>query len=266
MQYAAKDHTFMICAYQENPYLENCILSIMNQTVLGIVKLSTSTPNEYIRGLADKYKLPLVVNPGKGNQVGNLNFAYAQADTPLVTLCHQDDYYEPAYLENVLIAANQGRNPIIIYTDYFEDRNGKRVKKSRLLAVKRLLNFPLRLPLFQRSKWIRRRILSVGNPICCPSVTFHKKMLAKSPFSDRYSSSLDWDAWERMSVLDGEFVYCAEQLVGHRIWNGSETSKTIENNLRKSEDYKIFCRFWPVPVAKLLAKFYSTAEKSNTIT
>lgn len=265
MNYTATDHTFMICAYQENPYLEDCILSVMNQTVLGNVKLSTSTPNEYIIGLAKKYGLPLVVNHGKGNQVSNLNFAYSQADTPLVTLCHQDDYYHPAYLENILCAVNRGKTPIIIYTDYYEDREGKKVEKSLLLNVKRTLNFPLRFSVFQSSKWVRRRILSFGNPICCPSVTFHKKVFSDNPFSDKYSSSLDWEAWIRMSVLDGEFIYCTNKLVAHRIWGGSDTSRGISNNLRSREDYEMFCRFWPAPIAKLLARMYSTAEKSNTI-
>ncbi len=266
MQYSAEDHTFMICAYQENPYLENCILSIMNQTVLGDVKISTSTPNEYIKDLTKKYGLPLVINPGKGDIVGNLNFAYSQAHTSLVTLCHQDDYYDSRYLERILSAANRGKKPIIIYTDYYEDRNGEKVGENRLLNVKRLLNFPLKFQSFQRNKWIRRRVLSVGNPICCPSVAFHKPMIPDSLFSEKYSNSFDWEAWARMTVLDGEFIYCPDQLVGHRIWNGSVTSKTIENNLRKKEDYEILCRFWPAPVARLLAKFYGAAEKSNTIT
>ena len=63
MEYSEKNHTFIICAYQENPYLENCILSILNQEVLGKVMISTSTPNQYILGLAEKYDIPIVVNP-----------------------------------------------------------------------------------------------------------------------------------------------------------------------------------------------------------
>ena len=114
MNYTKEDHTFMICAYQENPYLENCICSILNQSVLGKVKLSTSTPNEYIKGLAKKYSLSLVYNSGKGDAVDNFNFAYAQADTKLVTLCHQDDYYNSLYLESVLLDVNLKKEPIII--------------------------------------------------------------------------------------------------------------------------------------------------------
>ena len=265
MNYTAADHTFVICAYKENPYLEDCILSVMNQTVLGTVKLSTSTPNEYIKKLAKKYKLPLAVNLGKGNVVENMNFAYSQADTPFVTLCHQDDYYEPAYLENILYAVNRKKKPIIVHTNYYENRNGEKVERNRLLNVKRVMNFPFQFELFQRSKWAKRRSLSIGNPICCPSVTFCKKAIQGSPFSEQYGNSFDWDAWVRMSALDGEFVYCPYKLVAHRIWSESVTSRSIENNLRNHEDYEIFCRFWPAPMAKLLLKVYSTAEKSNTV-
>ena len=128
MNYTKEDHTFMICAYQENPYLENCICSILNQSVLGKVKLSTSTPNEYIKGLAKKYSLSLVYNSGKGDAVDNFNFAYAQADTKLVTLCHQDDYYNSLYLETSLFVFSRKqmgaeKNPIFWKPDLLSCRD-----------------------------------------------------------------------------------------------------------------------------------------------
>jgi len=257
------DHTFMICAYQENPYLENCILSILNQKVLGNVKISTSTPNEYIKSLAKKYDLPVVVNMGKGNAVDNFNFAYSQAETKLVTLCHQDDYYCSEYLEKVLLAANRGNDPIIIYTDYFEDRGGKREKSGQVLTMKRVLNFPLRFSFAQGNKWIRRRILSVANPICCPAVTFCKAKVPADPFFDKYKSSLDWDAWIRMSMLDGKFIYCAEKLMVHRIWENSTTSVSIADGIRSKEDYEILCQFWPAPLAKAIFALYRQSQDSN---
>ena len=53
------DHTFAICAYKESPYLEECILSLKNQTVKSNIIMATSTPNEWIQGLAKKYEIPM---------------------------------------------------------------------------------------------------------------------------------------------------------------------------------------------------------------
>lgn len=263
--YTASDHTFMICAYGENPDLEKCISSVINQSVLGIVMMSTSTPNEYVKSLARKYSLPLVVNKGRGNQMDNLNFAFSQAKTPLVTLCHQDVIYCPNYLENVLQYANRGRNPIIIFTDYYEIRDGEKVERSKLLMVKRTLNFPFRFSVLWRNKWVRRRILSFGDSICCPSVTYNKSLIIEPPFLDHFQATLDWDAWERLSTWDGDFIYCSKRLVGNGINMRSDTTAAIANGMRRKEDYEMFCRFWPSSVAKIIIKVYSKAEKNNTI-
>ena len=42
-------HTFVICAYKESAYLEECILSLKQQTVKSNIIMITSTPNNYIR-------------------------------------------------------------------------------------------------------------------------------------------------------------------------------------------------------------------------
>ena len=38
-------HTFVICAYKESAYLEECILSLKQQTVKSNIIMITSTPN-----------------------------------------------------------------------------------------------------------------------------------------------------------------------------------------------------------------------------
>ena len=40
---------FAIWVYKESPYLEECILSLKNQTVKSNIIMATSTPNEWIR-------------------------------------------------------------------------------------------------------------------------------------------------------------------------------------------------------------------------
>ena len=49
----------------------------------------------------------------------------------------------------------------------------------------------------------------------------------------------------------------------HRIHEESTTSSLIENNIRLEEDYQMFCKFWPKPIAKFLMHFYKNAIKTN---
>ena len=124
---------------------------------------------------------------------------------------------------------------------------------------------PLRLRCFWNSKFVRRRILSLGSPICCPSVTFVKKNCPEIVFQHGFRADEDWQAWELLSRQKGAFVYCRKPLMLHRIHEDSETSKILGDNARTKEDYVMFCKFWPKPIAKRLTKLYGTSVKSNNL-
>lgn len=265
MCYLAKDHTFAICAYKESQYLEECIQSVKKQHVLGEIIMVTSTPNEHISRVASKYDVPLLVREGKSNIADDWNFAYQHAETELVTITHQDDVYCEDYLETVLSSANKAIAPLIIFSDYGEIRDGKIVTDNHLLNVKKAMLAPLRLTMLWTSRFIRRRILSLGSAICCPSVTYVKKNLPAVVFEKGYSSDLDWQAWEKLSRLKGSFVYCNKVIMHHRIHQDSATTQIIENSNRTKEDYEMYCRFWPKWIAKILIKGYAKAQKSNTL-
>ena len=58
------NHTFVVCAYKESEYLEQCVLSLKSQSVSSQIMIVTSTPNAMIEGIARKHDLPLIVNEG----------------------------------------------------------------------------------------------------------------------------------------------------------------------------------------------------------
>ena len=258
-------HTFVVGAYTESPYLNDCIQSLRNQTVKSKILLATSTPNESIRGLAQRYNLPLLVSGEPSGIAKDWNFAYRQADTPYITIAHQDDLYEPAYLETALGYLENAKRPLIFFTDYYERRGEQVVRKNRLLKVKRILLLPLRIGLFKNSRFVRRRCLSFGCPICCPSVTFAKDNLPPIIFEEGFRSNLDWQAWEKLSRQKGAFLYCKTPLMQHRVHEGSETTAVLRENIRGKEDYEMFRKFWPDFIAKKLTKAYSSSEKSNNL-
>ncbi len=261
--FTVKDHTFVVCAYKENKYLDNCVRSLMEQEVKNKIIICTSTPNNYIQSIADKYGLELYINPNPSSLSGDWNFAARQAKTRLYTLCHQDDYYFKDYLKDVLEYANNASNPIFIYTNYMEDKKEGLVKDNLNLKIKNILNWPMKFKANWSNKFIRRRCLSFGNPICCPAVTFNKDFVKDDFFDKTFKNAADWDAWERLSKLDGDVVYCPNYLMAHRIYDESTTSENIKNNIRTKEDNIIFKRFWPTLIANLLTKLFKYSEKSN---
>ena len=60
-------------------------------------------------------------------------------------------------------------------------------------------------------------------------------------------------------------VYCNRILMYHRIHDGSETSAILGDSARGNEDFQMFCKFWPKPIARLLTRAYSSSEKSNEL-
>ena len=265
MVYTEKDLTFVICAYGESPYLEYCIRSLRRQSVKTKLVLATSTPNLHIRSMAKLYGIPLHVNTGERGIAADWNYALSVAETELVMLAHQDDIYHRDYAAEILIAANLSEDPILFFTDYGERRGDKTVIGNVLLRIKRLMLLPLRVRAAWHSRFVRRRVLSVGSPICCPSVTYVRSKLPERLFDASYSVSLDWAAWEQLSRLDGSFVYVPKPLMLHRIHEDSETTRQIGISGRSTEDLAMYEKFWPKQIARLLEHFYRSAEDSNRI-
>ena len=52
-------HTFAVCAYKESPYLGECIESLKKQEEKSHIFVITSTPNDWIREICEKYDVPL---------------------------------------------------------------------------------------------------------------------------------------------------------------------------------------------------------------
>ena len=268
MKYSNTQHTFAVCAYKESPYLAECLESLMKQKTRSRVIICTATPNDHISEIAERYQVPLMINTGPHGIAEDWNFAYKCADSPLITLAHQDDVYEPQYLTKVLDRLNIASDPLIAFTGYYEMRNGEKVSadNNKNLKIKRIALSPLKIRSFENSIWVRRRILSVCDPICCPAVTFVKDALPETVFTSGFQADLDWQAWEKLSRLKGSFVYIPEDLMAHRIHTGSATTEVIgDNDGRSQEDLEMYRLFWPEPVAKLLNHFYSAGQKSNQL-
>lgn len=256
-------HAFVICAYGESKYLEECIQSLLCQTIKSRILIATSTPNEFINELGRRYRLEVYINRDGRGIADDWNFAYAQADSKYVTLAHQDDIYEPTYVEIMLNQLQKANKPLIFFSDYGEIRQGRKVKVNLLLRVKRILLTPMRARRLRKYRIIKRGVVAFGNAICCPAVTYVKDSLQYPVFEKHFKSNLDWEVWERISEKEGSCEYCSKVLMYHRIHGESETSALINSRERMVEDYEMLCRFWPVWMVKKYMRVYRKGENSN---
>lgn len=260
--YTGKDLTFVVCAYQECPYLEQSIQSFVHQTMKANIMISTSTPNDYIKEIANKYHIEVRVNPD-GGQIKDYNFAMKQPQTELIMLAHQDEIISKHFVEKVIGALNSAKKPIIAFTNYIEMHNDVVDQKpSTMIKIKRIMLSPLKWHWLGGTKFGKWLIQCMGNPITHPTVVCVRKELPDILFQEEYKSSMDWDLWQRMSKQKGSFVYISDVLLYHRMNDDNQTSKLIKtSNARYDDELDIFCRMWPKPIAKLIMRFYSKATK-----
>lgn len=125
------DHTFVICAYGDSPYLEDCLKSLLSQTVKSNIILYTSTPSEFIESICQKYAIP--VNTSVGGGIGeDWNNALSFVTTQYATIAHQDDYYEPTYLMEIQERIKKHKDAIILYSDYFEEKMERSLNRLQI--------------------------------------------------------------------------------------------------------------------------------------
>lgn len=260
-----KLHTFAICAYGESPYLEECIQSLQKQNMKSEIILATSTPNNSIMKLGERYNIPVFINDGEKGITQDWNFALSKVKTKYATVAHQDDLYEPDYTRQVVLKMEKENRPLIGFSHYYETRDGEKVYSNTMLNIKKIMLLPLSLRVSWKSRFIRRRVLSFGDPICCPAVCFNLETVKRPVFNNRYRSCEDWEAWEMISRQTGSFVYIKEPLVSHRIHEESATTAIIKDHARVQENYEMYCKFWPAPIARLINHFYTKSEKSNEL-
>ena len=149
------NHTFVICAYGDSRYLEECIQSLVNQTLKTDIILYTSTPSNYIEGLCEKYDIPVFSSVGGG--IGkDWNNALSFVQTQYATIVHQDDIYLTDYAKNVL--SSVADDTLIAYSDYQELKDGNIIPLTSNLKIKHLM---LRtMAMFPKWKFWRNRVLA----------------------------------------------------------------------------------------------------------
>ncbi|MFI3620570.1 glycosyltransferase family A protein [Vagococcus fluvialis] len=255
-----KNHTFVICAYGDSEFLEACIDSLNKQTIKSEIILYTSTPSEKIEKLCQLNNFSMYT--AEGGSIGkDWNNALSFVKTKYATIAHQDDVYLPTYTEEIMALFDKNQEGLIAYSAYREWKEGAVIPLNTNLKIKNLMLGTINLA--KGTKWIRRRVMALGSPICCPAVTYNLDLLKDFRFNEEMKVSLDWLAWHDISQYKGKFLYTKNELMWHRIHEESETSNTISDNTRTKEDMIMFNKFWPKPIANFLMKYYVKSQETN---
>jgi hypothetical protein len=259
------DHTFSIPVYRSAPNLAALIQSLLAQTpIRSDILLATSTPTAELAALAKEYSIPLHVNPLRSDIAADWNFALAQARASYVTLAHQDDLFAPAYVAHLGGALRRHPDAVLAFCDYSEHT----ALGARPININVCIKRALRRRAFGARECIAEarekiRLLSLGNPICCPSVMLNRNALADFRFPGGFKTNLDWSAWLELARRPGGFVYVDERLVSKGVHADSETTATIANRAREREDRALFDTLWPRPIAAALAAIYKLGYRAN---
>lgn len=259
-------HTFIICAYQDSPYLIKCIESCQRQ--LSVIEgfsqvcLYTSTPTKAIHLLCEQFNIPLFTCSGGG--IGkDWNNALSFVETPYATIVHQDDIYDEHYGTEILATFYRYKDCNIVFTDYSEiDKQGTLRKRNLNLHIK---TFGLHMLSLLPFKWYQKRVYAFGNFICCPAVSYNLERLKDFRFNENLKMTLDWDAWERIMKKEGCIKYIAKKLMYHRIHEDSETTNNTVDKTREAEEQMIFERYWGKRFSKIIMKLYVFNQKSNDL-
>jgi glycosyltransferase involved in cell wall biosynthesis len=255
-------HTFVIPVYKQSQYLEQCIQSLLNQTVKSNIVITTSTPTDFSKHIAQKYGFDYFVNDN-GGIANDWNFALSKATTHWATIAHQDDTYEPGFTDELLKAVNT--NTLIAFTDYEDLVDGKPRVSNLNSFVKKALLFPFAFNKRINSIALKKSLLIFGDPICCPSVSFNLQALGGFKFSPEYTVALDWYAWYQLAEQKGAFCFINKKLMKHRIHSESETTLKLSEGKRRQEELKIFKMIWGDKIARVFSWIYTLGYADNKL-
>ena len=256
-------HCFLVPAYQNSPYLRDCLESLVCQKIRSPILIATSTPFDGLDELAKSYGAELFIHGPNIGMAEDWNAGLAQVKTEWVTIAHQDDMYDPAYTLHIFAAIAKAENPNLVFSDYIELIDQKTRSMTLLLLIKKCLlefGFLGRDEIF--SRLAKMNALRFGNPIPCPAVTFRPKSNTQH-FAAGFHVNMDWDAWIRKVGEAGSFVWVRKRLMIHRIHRDSGTTEGIAAGHRAREDYDMLKRLWSTPFAWLISKTYWIAYASN---
>lgn len=257
--------TLIIPAYDESPYIEECIISLKNQKLYAEIIITAAKNSTFLSEISNKFQIKLIINPSPDNTIADdWNFAINQCQTKYLVLAHQDDYYKPDFSGELIKLANECSDNLITFTFYDEKDSGGTTSNSSILLIKKIiLSATFLNKNIVRSKFRKRLLLMFGPAIPCPAVMYNIQKLKNIRFDQNFKVNLDWDYWTKLIKQRGSIGFVNKSLMVHRIHSGSTTFTSVKSNIRKKEDMLLFKRLWYFPLNLIMAKIYTLGYSRN---
>ena len=176
----------------------------------------------------------------------------------LVTIAHQDDIYHSHYVESMLEALDARPDATVFFSGYRPVKDGI-VSLDANCIIRAVLRAPMCVDRFADMRFFKHLIFSLGNSVCCPTVTYVRKRLPEPVFTSSYKYNIDWDTFRKLAKLPGSFAYDPHALVGYRIHDEATSKQYIDNTGRFDEDMRMFTEIWGKTIARMIMKIYTRA-------
>jgi len=164
---------------------------------------------------------------------GNWNRCVELVATPFFCLAHQDDVYEPRYLELLLAALQARPHAALAHCRACAMDAGGSAFES--LAERFKEHFWKRDPGQDRAAHYAR--LWSGNFLCCPTVLYRTEAVRKAgPFRTDLRFALDWEYWFRLLRHGYGIVDVPELLMHYRRHAAAATATATADRSRFDEE------------------------------
>jgi glycosyltransferase involved in cell wall biosynthesis len=232
--------TLAIPCWNAGPYLRPMLDSVLSQTQQEIRLLlvddgSTDGSLEVAREFGGS-RLQVVENEISLGIGGNWNRCAELVETEFFCLAHQDDIYEPGYVETMLGKLRQNSNAGIAHCRAIAiDSDGKQVASA---AERYKQHFWKTSGALDRASYYRR--IWRGNFIACPAVVYRTEAWRKAgPFRTDLRFALDWEYWFRVLRAGFTIVDVEEPLMRYRRHATAATRAATDERWRFEEELQV---------------------------
>lgn len=176
-------------------------------------------------------RLRVVRSRERVSMAGNWNRCAALVRSPYFVLAHNDDVYEPRFLEVMLPLLSESPGAFMAHCKVQNiDENGLPIMTEQQRYKDSLwpAESPYERPIAEEIAWLRK-----GNIVIAPTALYRTEAFrAIGPFDERYQFVTDWEYWLRGLLSGYAIVGTQEKLLRWRR-HGNSATKALEANLQR---------------------------------
>jgi glycosyltransferase involved in cell wall biosynthesis len=223
--------TIAIPTYKRTDYVRKALDSAVNQTIpCRILLIDNNSPDDEIKTIVDSYKntdIKFIKTDETVPMDENFNNCFRYAETPWVTILHDDDMLHCQYVENSLKILERYGESVggIAYSTFVSEREWEEAYKLRKLDGDiRIMN-----PEF-----------FYFNQIPFPGVLVKKDIaLAFGGFNSEYYPVADLDFWYQYTTRIKKMFYIKQAMSFYRISPTQITNQYIDEIINNTYSYRL---------------------------